>query len=66
MESPQFPGLVIAALLQDPALPSRSGQVCIAAELALALGVKDINGCQPPSYRSKLGTPPAYSRAIVE
>lgn len=66
MESPQFPGLVIAALLQDPALLSRSGQVCIAAELALALGVQDINGHQPPSYRGKLGAPPVYSRAIVE
>lgn len=66
MESPQFPGLVIAALLQDPALLSRSGQVCIAAELALALGVRDINGHQPPSYRAKLGAPPVYSRAIVE
>lgn len=66
MESPQFPGLVIAALLQDPALLSRSGQVCIAAELALALGVRDLNGHQPPSYRSKLGAPPVYSRAIVE
>jgi NAD(P)-dependent dehydrogenase (short-subunit alcohol dehydrogenase family) len=66
MESPQFPGLVIAALLQDPALLGRSGQVCIAAELALALGVHDINGLQPPSYRSQLGAPPVYSRAIVE
>lgn len=66
MESPQFPGLVIAALRQDPALLSRSGQVCIAAELALALGVRDINGHQPPSYRGKLGAPPVYSCAIVE
>lgn len=66
MESPQFPGRVIAALLDDPALLARSGQVCIDAELGLALGVRDIDGRQPPSYRSALGAPPIYSRAVVE
>lgn len=66
MESPQFPGRVIAALLDDPALPGRSGQVCIAAELALELGVRDLDGRQPPSYRKALGAPPLYSRTIVE
>ena len=66
MESPQFPGRVIAALLDDPALMARSGQVCIDAELALDLGVRDIDGRQPSSYRSALGAPPVYSRAIVE
>lgn len=66
MESPQFPGRVIAALLDDPALLARSGQVCIDAELGLALGVRDIDGRQPPSYRSALGAPPVYSRAIVK
>ncbi|MGV8805834.1 MAG: SDR family NAD(P)-dependent oxidoreductase [Polaromonas sp.] len=66
MESPQFPGRVIAALLGDPARMSRSGQVCIDAELALDLGVRDIDGRQPPSYRKALGAPPVYSRAIVE
>lgn len=66
MESPQFPGRVIAALLDDPALLARSGQVCIDAELGLALGVRDIDGRQPPSYRSARGAPPVYSRAIVK
>ena len=66
MESPQFPGRVIAALLDDPARMTRSGQVCIDAELALELGVRDIDGRQPPSYRSALGAPPVYSRTIVE
>ena len=66
MESPQFPGRVIAALLDDPALMKRSGKVWIDAELALALEVCDIDGRQPPSYRSALGAPPVYSRAIVE
>ena len=66
MESPQFPGRVIAALLNDPTLIARSGKVCIDAELALDLGVCDIDGRQPPSYRNALGAPPVYSRAIVE
>lgn len=66
MESPQFPGRVIAALLRDPALLARSGQVCIDAELALALEVRDIDGRQPLSLRKRLGAPPVYSRTIVE
>ena len=66
MESPQFPGRVIAALLDDPALLARSGQVCIDAELGAELGVRDLDGRQPPSYRSALGAPPVYSRAIVK
>lgn len=66
MESPQFPGRVIAALLGDPALMKRSGKVWIDAELALKLSVSDIDGRQPPSYRNALGAPPVYSRAIVE
>ena len=66
MESPQFSGRVVAALLDDPKLLQRSGKVWIAAELALELAVTDIDGGQPPSYRSALGEPPLYSRAIVE
>lgn len=46
-ESPEFIGLVIASLADDPALMERSGQVLIAAKLALELGVKDIDGRQP-------------------
>lgn len=66
MATPQFPGRVIAALLQDPDLLSRSGQTCIDAELAVTLKVRDTNGRQPPTYRQKLGAPPVYSRAVVE
>jgi dehydrogenase/reductase SDR family member 1 len=46
-ESPEFIGRVIASLASDPALMERSGQVLVAAKLALELGVKDIDGCQP-------------------
>lgn len=66
MESPQFPGRVIASLLQAPDLMARSGRVWIDAELGAELGVVDIDGQQPVSFRAALGEPPIYSRAIVE
>jgi dehydrogenase/reductase SDR family protein 1 len=46
-ESPEFIGRVIASLASDPALMERSGQVLVAARLALELGVSDIDGRQP-------------------
>jgi NAD(P)-dependent dehydrogenase (short-subunit alcohol dehydrogenase family) len=46
-ESPEFIGLVIAALVRDPALMERSGKVVVAAEAALQLGVRDVDGKQP-------------------
>lgn len=46
-ESPEFIGLAIASLASDPALMERSGQVLVAAKLALELGVTDIDGRQP-------------------
>ncbi|HET8765160.1 MAG TPA: SDR family NAD(P)-dependent oxidoreductase, partial [Rhodanobacter sp.] len=65
-ESPEFPGRVIDALACDPNLMARSGQVLIGAELALELGVVDIDGKQPPSFRDALGAPTGFSRAVVE
>jgi dehydrogenase/reductase SDR family protein 1 len=46
-ESPEFIGRVIAALSADPNLMQRSGQVLIAAQLAIELGVRDTDGSQP-------------------
>jgi dehydrogenase/reductase SDR family protein 1 len=47
-ESPQFVGRVIAALAARPELMrERSGQAMVAAQLALELGVVDIDGSQP-------------------
>ncbi len=46
-ESPEFAGLVIAALSSDPALLNRSGQVLVTAELAIEFGIRDIDGRQP-------------------
>jgi NAD(P)-dependent dehydrogenase (short-subunit alcohol dehydrogenase family) len=46
-ESPEFIGRVVAALAADPRLADRSGTVVVAAQAALELGVKDIDGKQP-------------------
>ena len=46
-ESPEFIGHVAAALLSDPALLARSGQVLVAAMVARELGITDIDGRQP-------------------
>ncbi len=64
-ESPEFPGRVIAALLQDFAVMTKTGKVFYSAELALDYGVTDIDGRQPPSPRSMLGAPPEFNAAIV-
>jgi NAD(P)-dependent dehydrogenase (short-subunit alcohol dehydrogenase family) len=46
-ESPEFIGRVVAALFQDPRLMEHTGKVLIAAQVALELGVRDIDGRQP-------------------
>ncbi len=46
-ESPQFLGRAVAALAADPKLLDRSGEILVAAELALEYGFRDIDGSQP-------------------
>jgi dehydrogenase/reductase SDR family protein 1 len=46
-ESPQFIGRAVAALANDPSLMQKSGQVLVAAALALEYGFTDIDGKQP-------------------
>jgi dehydrogenase/reductase SDR family member 1 len=46
-ESPQFIGRTVAALAIDPSLMQKSGQVFVAAALALEYGFTDIDGKQP-------------------
>lgn len=65
-ESPEFPGRVIAALYNDAQRQARSGTIQVVAELARELGVSDLAGRQPPSYRKALGNPPEFSAAVVE
>lgn len=65
-ETPEFTGLVINALYNDPKLMEKSGQALIGAEAGLNLGVKDIDGKQPHSHRDMLGGPIAFNPAVVE
>jgi dehydrogenase/reductase SDR family protein 1 len=47
-ESPEFCGLVSAALHDDPNLMAQSGSVVVAAAAARTYGIVDIDGKQPP------------------
>ncbi len=58
LESPQFTGKLINALYQSQDLMKLSGQALIGAELGQSLGIKDIDGSQPLSYRQTMGYPP--------
>lgn len=55
--SPEFPGRVIAALLQDANVMARSGGSWINAELAAEYGVADKDGRMIPSLRETRGGP---------
>jgi NAD(P)-dependent dehydrogenase (short-subunit alcohol dehydrogenase family) len=59
-ETPRFSGLVIASLYTDARLMRKSGNVVIAAEVALEYGFTDFNGKQPPSLRKQKGSPRSF------
>ncbi|MBT8140540.1 MAG: SDR family NAD(P)-dependent oxidoreductase [Gammaproteobacteria bacterium] len=65
-ESAEFPGRVIDALFNSGNMMQKSGQTIIGAELAVELGIRDIDGKQPPSHRDMLGEPVQFSGAVVE
>ena len=46
-ESPEFSGLVVAALAHDPNILERSGKILVAANLAAEYGILDVDGRQP-------------------
>jgi NAD(P)-dependent dehydrogenase (short-subunit alcohol dehydrogenase family) len=55
--TPEFPGLVIAALANDPNVMRHSGGTFITAELAQEYDIKDIDGKVIPSLRTTRGSP---------
>jgi NAD(P)-dependent dehydrogenase (short-subunit alcohol dehydrogenase family) len=55
--SPEYPGRVIAALANDPAIMKRTGGTFITAELARDYGVTDVDGKVIPSLRAERGSP---------
>ncbi|MET7773960.1 SDR family NAD(P)-dependent oxidoreductase [Nocardia sp. NPDC005366] len=65
-ETPEFTGHVIWALHHDPNLMNISGHTLIGAELALAYGITDTDGRQPPSNRDLYDVHPhiQYSHMI--
>jgi dehydrogenase/reductase SDR family protein 1 len=46
-ESPQFIGRAVAALASDPDIMQKSGQILVAAAVALEYGFRDVDGKQP-------------------
>lgn len=55
--SPEFPGKVIVAMMNDPEMMRHSGGTFITAEMAKEYGVKDIDGREIPSLRETRGAP---------
>jgi hypothetical protein len=64
-ESPQFTGKVIAALYESNLRMELSGRALIGAELGAKLGVSDIDGSAPKSYRYELGGPPELHATLT-
>lgn len=55
--SPEFPGRVIAALVQDKNVIRHSGGTFITAEVAAEYDIKDVDGKVIPSLRDSRGAP---------
>jgi NAD(P)-dependent dehydrogenase (short-subunit alcohol dehydrogenase family) len=64
-ESPQFTGRLIAALYGSDERMKLSGRALIGAELGARLGVTDIDGTVPLSYRYEMGGPPELHMSLV-
>src|SRR5215469_107900 len=65
-ESPEFGGLIVDAIYNDPNRMELTGQTFFAAELAERYQVKDIDGKQPPSGRRALGAPTEFTPIFIE
>jgi len=59
-ETPEFTGLVLAALLEDPRRKALSGRALIGAELARDYGIKDLDGKQPRDWTETMGRPQRF------
>lgn len=64
-DSPEFNGLLIDALANDPAVMEKSGQVFYCAELAHQYGITDVDGKVAVSHRDWLGAPTVFSPSVV-
>jgi len=59
-ETPEFSGLVLDRLMDDPDLAALSGKALIGAELGEGYGLRDTDGKQPVSYRATMGAPLSF------
>lgn len=59
-ETPEFSGLILDRLMDDPGLAALSGKALIGAELGERYGLRDTDGKQPISYRATMGTPLSF------
>ncbi|WP_257538645.1 SDR family NAD(P)-dependent oxidoreductase [Sphingobium sp. CFD-1] len=59
-ETPEFSGLVLDRLAEDPDLAVLSGKALIGAELGERYGIRDTDGKQPISYRAMMGAPISF------
>ncbi|MFC8538358.1 SDR family NAD(P)-dependent oxidoreductase [Streptomyces sp. NPDC057249] len=51
VHSPEYVGRAVAALVADPELKERSGQVLSTGDLAVEYGFADVDGRRPPAFR---------------
>ena len=56
-ETAEFPGRILAVMIEDSNLMRHSGKVLITAELGLEYDIVDIDGSRPVSLREQLGGP---------
>lgn len=56
-ETPEFSGLVIAAMLDDPERKTLSGKAHIGAHLGRKYGIRDLDGKQPRDWCEQHGEP---------
>lgn len=65
LESPEYPGLVVDAIIRAGDVMNKSGKAWYTSELGAEYAVKDIDGRIPASYREMLGGPADPSDAMI-
>ncbi len=66
MESPEFTGRILFAVLEQEKAMSLSGRSWWNSELAKSLGVTDIDGTQPESYAEFMGNPAIATETMIK
>ena len=65
MESPEFTGRILQAILENNKAQYLSGRSWWNSELGMELGVKDVDGHQPVSYAEMMGQPAEVNPVMV-